>query len=273
VGLLGLVVLGWVVMTVAMAVLWLVQRAKEDAGVVDVGWSGGIGALAVLYGLTVPGNPARRLLVAVLAGVWSARLAIYVLLDRVIGRPEDGRYRALRQRWGPSAQRNFFIFFQVQALLDVAFALPLIVAMAKASPLFSTADLAGTGLWVVAVIGETMADVQLARFRADPRHRGCTCRTGLWRASRHPNYFFEWLHWWTYVLLGIGSGLWPLTLLGPLLMALFLFKVTGIPATEAQALASRGEDYREYQRTTSAFIPWFPKRGHGGGAEEPGAHR
>jgi steroid 5-alpha reductase family enzyme len=91
-------------------------------------------------------------------------------------------------------------------------------------------------------------------------NRGHTCRDGLWRYSRHPNYFFEWLHWWAYVPLSLGAaGGWA-TILAPLVMLFFLFCVTGIPATEAQALQSRGADYRQYQRTTSAFFPWFPRR-------------
>ena len=100
-----------------------------------------------------------------------------------------------------------------------------------------------------------------ARFRARRESRGKTCREGLWRYSRHPNYFFEWLGWWAWVLAAVGSPLFLLSLSGPLFMLVFLFKITGIPATEEQALRSRGDDYRRYQRTTSMFVPWFPKKG------------
>jgi len=255
-----LVLLSWLVMAVVMAVLWLVQRARSDAGVVDVGWAGGLGVVAVLYALLAPGDPFRRSLVGVLATVWSLRLAAYILTDRVIGKPEDGRYRTLRARWGKRAEPYFFAFFQAQAVLDVLFSLPFLVAMTNPRQVMGGWGAAGVLVWLAAVVGEALADRQLAAFRADPANRGRTCRVGLWRASRHPNYFFEWVHWWSYVLLAVGSPWWALTLVGPALMAFFLFKVTGIPATEAQALASRGEDYREYQRTTSAFIPWFPKK-------------
>jgi len=169
-------------------------------------------------------------------------------------------YLPLRSKWGDRAQSRFFVFFQLQALVDMIFSLPYLVAMTNPTPGLGVWGLAGVLVWVVAVVGEALADRQLAAFRADPANRGRTCRVGLWRASRHPNYFFEWLHWWSYVLLAVGSPWWALTLVGPALMLFFLFKVTGIPATEAQALASRGEDYRDYQRTTSAFIPWFPRR-------------
>jgi steroid 5-alpha reductase family enzyme len=116
--------------------------------------------------------------------------------------------------------------------------------------------LAGVIVWLIAVAGETIADRQLARFRRDPANRGQVCRAGLWRYSRHPNYFFEWVHWLSYVL--IGHGEW-LTWIGPVGMLLFLFRVTGIPYTEMQALKSRGDRYREYQSTTNVFFPWFPR--------------
>ena len=115
--------------------------------------------------------------------------------------------------------------------------------------------------WVVAVGGEWLADRQLADFRADPANRGRTCREGLWGWSRHPNYFFEWLHWFAYLWLAVGSHLWWLALIGPVLMLLFLYRVSGIPWTEAQALRSRGEDYVRYQREVSAFLPLPPRRG------------
>jgi steroid 5-alpha reductase family enzyme len=108
---------------------------------------------------------------------------------------------------------------------------------------------------MVALTGESIADRQLARFRASPSNRGKVCREGLWRYSRHPNYFFEWFHWWAYAWLAVGSPLWWLPILGVVVMYLFLTRVTGVPPTEAQAIRSRGDAYREYQRTTNAFFP------------------
>ena len=132
-------------------------------------------------------------------------------------------------------------------------------AARNASPL-GIWDILGTTVWLIAVGGESVADRQLARWRAQPDNRGKTCRAGLWRLSRHPNYFFEWIHWWAYVCLAIGTPWVWVALAGPVVMLLFLYKITGIPYTEARALASRGEDYARYQRTTSAFIPWFPEK-------------
>ena len=255
----SLLFFGWLFTAMLMMVLWLLQRARQDASHVDVAWSASLGMLACFYAVMAEGHMSRRFLLAALAGVWAFRLSLYLFVNRVWGKPEDGRYQSLRQHWNDKAQPYFFIFFQAQAVLAVIFSLPFLVIAADATPTFTWRDWVGLGVWLTAIIGESLADRQLARFRADTRHRGKTCRVGLWRYSRHPNYFFEWLHWWTYVIIGFGSSLWWLTLIGPLLMLYLLFKVTGIPATEAQAVTSRGDDYRAYQRTTSAFIPWFPK--------------
>ena len=248
-GLAGLVAL--------MSLLWLLQLRTRNAGVVDVGWAYGLGALAVLYGMLGAGHPHRRALVAGLAGAWSLRLAGYLLFDRVLGRPEDARYRELRESWGERAQPKLFLFFLAQALLDALLSLPFLVIAFDERPPGWREALASV-VWLAAVSGESLADRQLARFRADPAGRGRTCREGLWRYSRHPNYFFEWLHWWAYVTMAPLSPAGGLSLLGPAAMLLFLYKVTGIPATEAHALSSRS-DYADYQRRTSAFIPWFPK--------------
>jgi steroid 5-alpha reductase family enzyme len=187
------------------------------------------------------------------------RLTTLMLRDRVIGQPEEGRYQTLRQQWGASAQFRLFRFFQTQALFAVFFALPVLVVARHPQHHWTPWDVIGALLWCFSVGNTMLADGQLVRFKRRPDSRGKTCREGWWRYSRHPNYFFEWLHWWSYAVLAIGSPYWWAALLAPVAMLYFLLYVTGIPPTEAQALASRGEDYRRYQRTTSAFVPWFPK--------------
>ena len=251
---------GVAAVAVGMTLLWMVQWVRRDASVVDVGWTVAVGGLGAWLALAIDGLAWRRLLVATLLGAWSARLAIYLLFNRVIGHAEDARYARLRRRWGSRANVYFLFFFLAQAALAGVFVLPALVVMRVAPEPLRVVDLAALVVWLAAVSIETLADRQLARFRAARENLGRTCRAGLWRYSRHPNYFGEWLHWWTYVLLGIGASGWSLTLVAPALMLLFLFRITGIPATEAQALARRGEDYRAYQRETSVFIPWFPRR-------------
>jgi steroid 5-alpha reductase family enzyme len=249
----------WAVMIVVMSLAWLWQRRTRNATVVDAAWSAGMGGAAVYFALVAPGAPAVRLLVGLLGGLWGLRLCL-MLLGRAFGEAEeDGRYRYLREHW-QDHQGKWFGFFQAQALLVALFALPFAGAAWSSSTPSTGWLVASVVVWLISVGGETIADRQLTRFRRDPANRGHTCRRGLWRYSRHPNYFFEWLHWFVYPLLAIGSPWWWLTAIGPVLMLFSLYRVTGIPYTEAQALRSRGEDYRRYQRDTSAFIPWFPKR-------------
>lgn len=255
----ALVLGGYALLAAAMAALYLRQLRTRDATSVDAAWAGGLLVLAILYASLGDGPIARRALVGAIAGIWAGRLALHLLADRVLGRrgEEDGRYRALRERWGDAAPFRFFLFYQAQALVAAVFSLPFLAAMSREGPL-GAPDWAGLLVAAAAIALESVADRQLARFRRDPSNRGKTCRDGLWAFSRHPNYFFEWVHWFAYVAIGRGA---PLTFIGPVLMFLFLFRLTGIPYTEAQALRSRGDDYRDYQRTTSVFFPRFPKAG------------
>jgi len=241
-----------------MTLLWGVQYFRRNAGIVDAGWSLAMLVGAGLYILFLKGDPARRALVAAVALPWSARLFWHILTDRVIGKPEDGRYRKMRDASGRWVQPVFLAFFLAQALLAAVFCLPIGMAASIPHPPDGW-TLLGAGLGILAITMEGVADHQLQRWRSNPENWGKTCRVGLWRYSRHPNYFFEWLHWWSYPCYCAGSVFFLPSLLFPVLMFLFLWYVTGIPYTEAQALRSRGEDYRQYQRETSIFFPWFPR--------------
>lgn len=255
-----LVLSGWVVMVFVMAVLYIVQRKIRNAGVVDAAWAFGVGGMAVYFATCADGDPLRRTLLAAMVGLWGFRLGFYLLKDRVIGRPEDGRYKAMKQHWGSKAEPYMFLFYQVQAFWTALFAVPFLPVVFNDAPAISAFDVAGVVVFLVALAGESVADRQLAAFKNRPESKGKTCREGLWRYSRHPNYFFEWIHWFAYPLLAVpGAGVW-VALAGPVVMLVFLYKITGIPFTELQALKSRGDDYRRYQERTSAFIPWFPKK-------------
>ena len=206
------------------------------------------------------GDLHRRILLLVLAGSWSARLTWYLFHDRVLRkwRIEDGRYARMRQAMGKWNQLGFFIFFQIQAVFIVLFSLPMIPVATNSRPL-GYIDLFGIMVGIIAIIGEWISDRQLAAFRKRPINANRTCREGLWRYSRHPNYFFECLHWLLYIPLAVGHPLWYLSIFGPIFMYGFIMFVTGVPHTERQA-ASHRPDYIEYQQTTSALIPWFPRR-------------
>jgi len=250
-----LVFKGWLVLAAGLALLWARQLVTRNATSVDVAWSAGLAFLAVFYPWFVEGDLTRRVVVGTMGALWASRLAWFLLTDRVLKHnDEDGRYQALREHWGSRAAPFFFLFYQGQAAVAVLFSLPMLAAMRGDA--LGTLAWAGVAVWFIAVAGETIADRQLARFRSDPANKGAVCQNGLWRYSRHPNYFFEWVHWWAYVLIGGGAAI---TWIGPVAMLVFLFRLTGIPYTEMQSLRSRGDAYRAYQRTTSVFVPWPPK--------------
>jgi len=254
---------GWLLAAAVMLGLWLLQLRTRDATLVDVGWTVNLGLLAAFYAVSADGAPQRRWLVAVLVGAWSVRLALHLLRSRVLapGQGEDKRYAALRERWGERAAHNFFWLYQAQALLDALLSLPFLLSCLDPQSRLGPAALLAALLLGISIAGEWTADRQLLRFKADPTSRGRTCRAGLWRYSRHPNYFFEWLAWCAFALLALPSPLGWLGLSAPLLMLFLLLRVTGLPPAEEQALRSRGDDYRAYQRSTSAFFPWFQKEG------------
>jgi len=249
---------GLALMALSFAVVYAIARRISNAGIVDIAWAGSFTLLALLYGLAAGGDPVRRLMIAGMYALWSLRLSLY-LYGRVMGHHpvEDGRYQELRREWGAAAERRLFWFFQAQGLLAVMLAMPLLLGCLNPSPAPRPVEWAGLALFALALGGESLADRQLARFKAAPESDGQVCQAGLWRYSRHPNYFFEWLIWCAYWLFALASPWGWATVYCPLLMLYFLFRVTGIPATEAQALRSKGEAYREYQRTTSVFMPWF----------------
>lgn len=248
-----------VALSVVFCIGWLCQLRSENAGYVDVLWALGVGGAATTYLWAGEGEPHARIAAAVLISIWSLRLG-YHLHYRVSGQQEDGRYQAMRTRLGAHINRFHFFFFQGQALLSWLFALPAWVIATNESRVPDMALIAGVVVGGGALLGEAFADQQLSNFRKNPKNAGKTCRRGLWRYSRHPNYFFEWLHWLSYPLLAVGADLALWLWLAPVVMFLFLWFVTGVPYTEKQAVKSRGEDYRLYQRETSVFFPWPPRR-------------
>lgn len=248
----------YVGVAVGMAALWARQLRTQNATSVDVAWSGAFAFYAlgqIIFLNYEQGWAWRPVLVAFGISVWSLRLAFHLYLDRCHGAQlEDRRYAQLRATW---SSRKFFFFYQMQALSTLLLAGGMAVAI-RASRDFRGWDLLGFFIFIVAIGGESLADHQLRQHRHDSAQKGRTCQRGLWRYSRHPNYFFEWLGWWAYVAFGWGHPLGYLTFLGPLVIFYLLFNVTGIPPTEMQARKSR-VDYADYQKRTSVFFPWFPK--------------
>jgi steroid 5-alpha reductase family enzyme len=244
---------------IGFALVWAISVRIRNYGLLDAAWSYGVAVLAPIYAWQGPGYAPRKWLFTAVGVAWSLRLGTYILGRVLRHHPaEDARYETLRRRW-PGAGM-FLVFFELQAFLVVVFSLPFLVAAFNPAPEWRLIEIIGLALALLALAGEATADLQMGVFKADPANKGKVCQCGLWRYSRHPNYFFESLIWWAFFLVALGSPWGWITLACPLLMLFFLFKVTGIPLTEEYALKSKGDAYREYQRTTSAFIPWFPKR-------------
>ncbi|NOT31991.1 MAG: DUF1295 domain-containing protein [Planctomycetes bacterium] len=250
-----------------MLAAWTRHRRTRNAGVVDLLWAAGLGSLAIGYALLASGWLPRRILVASMAGAWSLRLTLH-LAARLRREPEDGRYGTLREKLASRHDRWMLGFFQAQAVLAVVLSLAFLVPISAEDVGFGLRDLAGVLIWVLALGGEALADRQLRTWRVEPRNEGRTCRAGLWRYSRHPNYFFEWMHWLSYPVLSMGLSLGWAVWFAPALMLLLVLKVTGIPPTEEQALRKRGADYRSYQETTNAFFPG-PSRARSKDAPQP----
>ena len=240
------------------AIVWAISVRVRNYGLLDVAFSYGVAILAPMYAWFGPGAPLRKWVFAAIGVAWSLRLGTYILVRVLKHHPaEDVRYQTLRARWPGPLQ--FLGFFQLQAVLVVIFSLPFLFAAFNSAPSLAMVELIGMLIAATGVVGETIADLQMQAFKREPNNRGRVCDVGLWRWSRHPNYFFESMVWWGACLAALASPWGWVTITCPLLMLYFLFKVTGIPLTEEYAVKSKGDAYREYQRTTSAFVPWFRK--------------
>lgn len=243
--------------SLSMLGAWFWQQKHKNAGIVDVVWAFGMMLAGPWYAFNGSAPTKLQWILAILTLSWFLRLGLH-LLSRFRSEAEDGRYQAMRKAMGQHTGLGFLIFFQLQAGFIWVLSLPFWAVAQNTQPnwliIFGALVLVLLALW-----GEATADRQLAEFRKNPTNRGLTCRSGWWRYSRHPNYFFEWLHWFAYPLLGFGGPYQYELWLAPVLMFCFLYFFTGIPYTEQQALRSRGNDYRRYQRETSVFFPWWPQ--------------
>jgi len=193
--------------------------------------------------------------------LWSLRLGFYLLIR--VGshlEEEEGRYKKMREEWGATANSKLFFFFQAQALSNIYLAIPFFIIAFNNKEGLSIIELIGFAIWAISIMGEALADAQLKRFKKNAANKGKVCDVGLWNYSRHPNYFFESMIWVGYFLVALNADYGWIGILSPLTITLLLFRVTGIPLTEEQSIRSKGDAYKEYQRTTSMFVPWFKKK-------------
>lgn len=238
--------------------LWLVSLRTRNAGIVDVGWAGSFALVVGAFAMCGDAPLSATWPFVAMVAAWSVRLTGYLVVRGAASGAEEGRYRELRRRWSPGANRAFFVFFQAQALLTgilaVGFVWPFVAAPTTWVPIY-----VGAAVFAAGLIGEATADAQLRAFKRDPANHGKVCDVGLWSWSRHPNYFFETCVWTGYALACAPfPGGW-LAWIAPAIILSSILKVTGIPATEAQALRSKGDAYRAYQARVSAFVPRPPR--------------
>jgi steroid 5-alpha reductase family enzyme len=244
----------------AMSALWLVSLALRDASIVDVWWGPGFALIAVAAAwLGSGGDPGRRALATALVVLWGLRLGGY-LAWRNTGRGEDPRYQAMRRRWGarfPLA--SLFTVFALQGALMWFVSLPVQAVHVSSGGPLGPLDAAGAALALVGLLFETLGDLQLARFRADPANRARVMDRGLWRYTRHPNYFGDACVWWGLYAIAAATPLGIWTIASPIAMTFLLLRVSGVALLE-RSIGKRRPDYAEYAARTSAFVPWPPGR-------------
>ncbi len=243
-----------------MTLLWLVSLALKNSSIVDIFWGAGFVLVNWLaFALTPNGVGLRNWLIAILVTIWGLRLSRYIA-SRNLGQPEDFRYRAWRKQAGASWWwRSFFKVFLLQGVLLWLIAAPLAAAQTSAGPNTLTIfDILALPVWLLGFLFEAVGDWQLSRFRANPANRGQVMKTGVWRYTRHPNYFGDATQWWAFYLVALGAGAWW-TVYSPIVMTVLLVRVSGARMLE-QSLKKRKPGYAEYMATTSEFIPWFPRK-------------
>lgn len=253
-GMVALVVLGY------MTVLWIASLVLRNSSIVDIFWGAGfVMANWVYFALTPDGFPTRKWLISILVTIWGLRLSIYIL-RRNWGKGEDFRYRKWREEAGREWWwRSFFKVFALQGLLMWIISAPLLAAQISPTPARLTIlNYVAILMWAIGFFFESVGDLQMARFKANPANKGKVMNTGLWRYTRHPNYFGEATMWWAYYLVALAAGGF-FTIFSPILMTTLLLRVSGVALLE-KSLKETKPKYKEYVETTSAFIPWFPRK-------------
>jgi steroid 5-alpha reductase family enzyme len=251
---------GFLPVLVLMTVLWMVSARLKNTGIVDIYWGIGFIILAMYYRINTQGSPLRKNLLLIMVCLWGLRLAIHIA-HRNWGKGEDFRYREFRQKYGPHRYWwiSFFQVFLLQGLLMWLISAPLLGAQFYSSRAgLNIIDILGLLLWLTGFIFEAGGDVQLNRFKKNPQNRGKVMDKGLWKYTRHPNYFGDSCIWWAYGLLSLAGGSY-IPLYGPVIMTLLLLKVSGVALLE-KTLQETKPQYRDYVAKTSAFFPLPPGR-------------
>lgn len=243
-----------------MTSFWVIYYFKRNANIVDIGWALGFVLIAWASFFLGEGDLLKKCSIVFMVTCWGLRLAFH-LYQRLLISAEDPRYQEIRRSWGTeNADFKFFMMFIFQGVLVIFLSFPFLLVCNFAGTEWHGVEVIGMFTWAIGLVGEAYADKQLYDFKNNTLNQGKVCREGLWFYSRHPNYFFEFVVWVGYALFALGTpGGW-LAMISAGMMLLLLTKVSGIPLSEVESLKSKGDDYKEYQKNTSSFIPWFPKK-------------
>jgi steroid 5-alpha reductase family enzyme len=255
--------LGHVLIVCALALLvyvvalWLVSLPLHDVSIVDPGWGFGFVIVAWIAFAVGDGCPARRWLLAGLVSIWGLRLAGYLVARKLRDRSEDPRYTEMRDRYGPRFPLiSLVVVFLLQGALIWVVSLP-VQAAAPQGDALGVLDFVGIAFWAVGLFFEAVGDLQMSRFKSDPAHHGQVMDRGLWRYTRHPNYFGDFMVWWGIYLIALSTGGAWWTIVGPLVMSTLLIRVSGKGHLEQRMMSRPG--YAEYVSRTSGFFPWPPR--------------
>jgi steroid 5-alpha reductase family enzyme len=242
-----------------MVATWLLSLLLKNASIVDIVWGLGFVITSWVLALTIDGDSTRQILLAVMVGAWGLRLGGY-LAKRNIGHGEDWRYKAMRKKKGARfGLISLVTVFGLQGVLMWVVSLPVMFGNSDATPGVGPLAVIGVMVWAVGLSFEAVGDWQLAKFKKDPNNAGKVMQTGLWSLTRHPNYFGDALLWWGIGIVGAETGTGVVGFIGPVVMTVFLLRVSGVPMLE-RSLMKRREGYAEYAARTSSFIPRPPKR-------------
>lgn len=256
-------VIAFLVIFAYMAVLWLISLVVKDSSIVDIFWGPGFIVAAFAYFFLTDGFLVRKGLIVLLVTIWGLRLGIHIA-TRNLGKGEDFRYQA----WREEAGRNywwvsFFRVFLLQGVLLWIISAPLLAAQfSPALDHVTVLDIVGASVWGIGFFFEAVGDWQLTRFKRNPENKGKVLCSGLWRYTRHPNYFGDATLWWGYFLIALSAPLGFATVFGPIIMTVLLMQVSGVAMLE-KTLSETKPGYKEYIETTNAFFPWFPRKQSG----------
>ena len=241
-----------------MTLVFLLALRLEDNSIVDVAY--GLGFVLVGWSIFVAygSAEARQLLLLTLVTLWGLRLAAHIGNRKLKEKGEDPRYAQWRESWGKTfVWRSFLQIFMLQGAVIYLVSLPLLLVMRNAGGPLGWLDLSGVLIWLFGFAYEAIGDWQLKQFKGNPENRGRIMRYGLWRTTRHPNYFGEASLWWGIFLIALGAPFGWLAIISPLLIDFLLLKVSGIPMLEERY--ADNPEFQEYKKHTNALFPWFPK--------------